>query len=96
MTNIRKEGIETHYRNYRMIRPSAISWEKVLHYAIYGDEFGKPLKIWQWCMLTKVSKNTMIKWLPLIQDYIKDNVLNESIADAIVKSNITKQKNKGS
>ena len=97
MTNIRAKGIEKHYREHRLLHPDAAPWDKVVHYAMNGNEFGKRLRIDEWVLLTKASKNTIVKWLPLIKDYIASNsILNVDAADAIVATNITKQNKKGS
>ena len=95
-TNIRTEGIENHYYQWRLEHPEAAPWDKVINYAINGDEFGDELTIHKWVKVTKAHRNTVLKWLPLIRDYVNNSsILNERTANAIVASNITKQKNKG-
>lgn len=89
----RKERIDVRYHKHRLEHPDAIAWDMVIHKLINGDEFNRPYKVWQWSRLMKVNKNTVIQWLPLINSYIRENgILSESVADAIVSSNITKQK----
>lgn len=94
MTKITYENIEAWYQKHREVHSDAIPWDLVLYYKINGaGMFNKPLKIWEWSRLMKAAPNTCIKWLPMIQEYIdRDAVLNEGQADAIVKSNLKKQK----
>lgn len=96
MIRLNVDNIEARYALHRQRQPKAITWDKVIDYAINGDEFGTPLKNWQWHRLTLFNKNTIAKWVPLIQQYIRANdLLNEDVADAIVQSVVLKQKQKG-
>lgn len=88
--------IKERYELHRLKRPEAAPWDKVIHYALNGNEFGKKLKYVDWQDILKVNKNTAPIWVPLIMEYIMDNaILNEATADAIVQSNKPKQKDEG-
>jgi len=91
--NIRKRGFPEHYGQWRIQHPDAVPLDKLVNYYIHGDEFGDPLTIPRWVKVTKASSSTVLKWLPLIKDYVhNEGILNESVADAIVKTNQQKQK----
>lgn len=81
------------YRAHRIKHPDAVPIDKLLNYEINGNEFGRPLTNVEWALITKVNKNTVRPWRIQLKEYIRyAGILNEDVADAIVKSNITKQK----
>lgn len=87
------KDIEERYRLHRLKRPDAAPWDKVIHYALNGNEFGRPLKNVDWEEVMKINKNTVPRWMPLVMDYIvNSSILNEKMADVIVSLNKTKQK----
>jgi hypothetical protein len=91
--NILKQGFEKHYAEWRKIHQDAAPYDKIIHYAINGDEFGDPLTERQWMKVTKASRPTVQKWLPIIHNTIKEKgILSEPVADAIVSQTLKKQK----
>jgi hypothetical protein len=62
-----KNGFKLHYEWWLENHPDAISYDKLMHYIIEGDEFGRPVSIRQLAKSANTSRNTMfLRWLPKI------------------------------
>lgn len=85
--------IDKRYEQHRLQHPDAAPWDKVINYALNGNEFGRPIRYIEWQNILKVNKNTPHVWVPLIMQWIMDNeLLSEVVADAIVQANRLKPK----
>lgn len=68
--NLRIKGMRHNYGLWREDHPDAVDYDKLLHYIIHGDEFGRPVTIPVLRKLTKAGKTTLLKWLPIIKEEI--------------------------
>lgn len=67
-SNIRVKGFKKHYNEWRTGHTTAIPYEKLMHYINNGDEFGRKVPVEVLAELCCTSKNTMLKWLSIIEN----------------------------
>lgn len=71
-TNIRKLGFGAHYDLWLEVHPDAIPKAELYRLVRDGDGLGKPISAERLAKLCMTKKTTMLKWLQIIKEELKE------------------------